>query len=159
MQRAIYLAEMIERVGLLSGNEEELAPIVWETYQDWNRNKFAETKRQKQKQREMLATIKGFRETVCRPAGKAKFPGLFDMIGCFRRWPHPKPTIWPCATPSTAQYIHQAVSIDEGWSELSPTLLQSMGESHGITDAQEIWFAGSHGVSDQPNIVAIVFSH
>lgn len=153
---ALYLAEMIERVGLLSGNEEELAPIVWEVYQDWKRNQFPKTKRQERKRQGLLETIKGFRETVCRPAGRVKFFGLFDMIGCTRKRALTQ-ALWHCSIPSTAQYIRHAVSIDEGRAELSPTLIQSMGENQGMSDIQEVWFPGSHGVSEQSNVL-IIFS-
>lgn len=148
---AVYLAEMIEHIGLLSGTEEELVPIVWEAYKKWNKNRFPQTKRQKQEQQELLETIKGFRETVCRPAGRVKFLGLFDMIGCARK----SPTHGAChhsPIPGTVQYIRHAVSVDEERAELAPTLIQSSGDSQGMTDIQQVWFPGSHGVSNQSRV-------
>lgn len=139
---------MVERVGLLSGNEEKLAFTVWEAFQTWNRYRSSKSKRHIKKQKELFATIQGFQETVCRPAGQVKFIGLFDMIGCSRSKLHPRPATWPCSIPRISQYICHAVSLDEWRTSLYPTLLQPTDENYDMTDIQEIWFSGSHDVSD-----------
>ena len=48
---------MIEHIGL--PGTEELAPIVWEAYMKWNKNRFPQNKRQKRTQQEQLETITG----------------------------------------------------------------------------------------------------
>lgn len=152
---AVYLAEMIEHIGLLSGTEEELVPIVWEVYMKWNKNRFPQNKRQKRTQQELLETIKGFRETVCRPAGRVKFLGLFDMISRACKCPT-HGACRHCPIPGTVQYIRHAVSVDEERAELAPTLIRPTGDNQETMDVQQVWFPGSHGVSNQSRIRSMI---
>lgn len=165
---ARFLNEMLDYVGLLGPDNEEMIPFVWEAFATWKLSSPHETGR-----RTAYNFLKVCRETVCRPVCRVQFLGLFDAVNSIAKFqvdtegmPH-------------SRFIRHAVSIDERRVKFQPVLFRpgkpsrtrhsphppadseqpaiarasALGRSNAgddssddeaITDIQEVWFPGDH---------------
>ncbi|ODM21003.1 hypothetical protein SI65_04056 [Aspergillus cristatus] len=163
---ARFLNEMLDYVGLISADNEELIPFVWEAFTDW---KFApQSHRRRHRAYEILRIS---RETMCRPIERVYFLGLFDTVNSVAEFEkssgnsgstnqnacQPRPVI-----------TRHAVSIDERRIKFQPVLFANEAgikrrrpimyeqteevftadadgpEDDAPTDLEEVYFAGDH---------------
>ncbi|KAF4161147.1 hypothetical protein CNMCM6069_006110 [Aspergillus lentulus] len=161
---ARFLNEMLDYVGLLSADNEELIPFVWEAFTQW---KFSEG----EEPEERLGAMKCLsvsRETMCRPVGQVHFLGLFDTVNSVAEFNKES------STRPSPKIMRHAVSIDERRIKFQPVLFESKlgtgspdvkqsvkewkngpeniydsdndGESSILeADFEEVYFAGNHG--------------
>lgn len=112
---ACFLNELLDFVGLLGTDNEEMIPFIWEAFATW--------KFQKQHEIDERQTACGFlkivRETLARPISRLKFLGLFDIVNSIPEFQIDKRRIT-----SSARVIRHAVSIDERRVKFQPVLFQ-----------------------------------
>lgn len=156
---ARFLNEMLDYVGLISADNEELIPFVWEAFTDWKFAPQSHTRRQQAYDRLRLS-----RETMCRPIERVHFLGLFDTVnsvaqfgdGSAQHSCQPRPSI-----------TRHAVSIDERRIKFQPVLFadetgtkrrrpiqynqseeafsaDSDAEDDAPPDLKEVYFSGDH---------------
>lgn len=156
---ARFLNEMLDYVGLISADNEELIPFVWEAFTDWKFSPESHSRRMK-----AYDCLRLSRETMCRPIDRVYFLGLFDTVNSVaefegaanRHGCQPSPVI-----------TRHAVSIDERRIKFQPVLFaheagikrrrpiryeqveeayatESEGEDDAPTDLEEVYFAGDH---------------
>ncbi|THC94120.1 hypothetical protein EYZ11_006409 [Aspergillus tanneri] len=123
---ARFLNEMLDFVGLLSADNEELIPFVWQAFTAW---KFASPGKERE---DAEASLRISRDTLCRSIGWVHFLGLFDTVNSVAEfnWDFTKSNpIQP--NPRTMRH---AVSIDERRIKFQPVLFQEVrgrcGETH-----------------------------
>ncbi|PYI00529.1 sporulation associated protein [Aspergillus sclerotiicarbonarius CBS 121057] len=156
---ARFLNEMLDWIGLISADNEEIMPLVWKAFISW---KFAEPGKTLD---EADFILRSFRDTMCRSVGRVHFLGLFDTVNSVLLSQeskdlriHPKPRI-----------MRHAVSIDERRRKFQPVLFEKLrahartarastwveqGDvenwgnggfaGHADTEFEEVYFAGSH---------------
>ncbi|OJJ85234.1 T6SS phospholipase effector Tle1-like catalytic domain-containing protein [Aspergillus glaucus CBS 516.65] len=163
---ARFLNEMLDYVGLISADNEELIPFVWEAFTDW---KFApQSHRRRHRAYEILRIS---RETMCRPIDRVYFLGLFDTVNSVAEFEKSSgnsgSTNWNACQPRPIITRH-AVSIDERRIKFQPVLFANESgikrrrpiiyeqteevfaadsdgpEDDAPTDLEEIYFAGDH---------------
>lgn len=135
---ARFLNEMIDAVGLLSADNEELIPFVWEAFTEW---KFAPRSHIKERAN-ALRCLQVCRETMCRPVGEVHFLGLFDTVNSVAEF-HSHSDLRPM--PKTMRH---ALSIDERRIKFQPVLFEpsfsaAPPQCKGI-DVEEVYFSGDH---------------
>ncbi|KAM7192038.1 Uncharacterized alpha/beta hydrolase domain (DUF2235) domain containing protein [Naviculisporaceae sp. PSN 640] len=149
---ARFLNEMLDFVGLLGADNEEMIPFVWQAFATWKLG----NPKHKEERRTAYNFLKVCRETVCRPVGRVQFLGLFDAVNSIAKFqvdtegiPH-------------SRFIRHAVSIDERRVKFQPVLFRPAmhqprprpspadpeqlvhDDSELGTDIQEVWFPGGH---------------
>ncbi|EAW14274.1 T6SS phospholipase effector Tle1-like catalytic domain-containing protein [Aspergillus clavatus NRRL 1] len=159
---ARFLNEMLDYVGLISADNEEIIPFVWEAFTRW---KFSERKDHAERANAMRF-LSISRETMCRPVGQVHFLGLFDTVNSVAEFNKES-----CTHPSPRTMRH-AVSIDERRIKFQPVLFESqlgtgslkrkmsvsawrkeVGDEGDVdsdqtdfeADFEEVYFAGNHG--------------
>lgn len=156
---------MLDYVGLISADNEELIPFVWEAFTDWKFAPKSHARRQA-----AYDSLRVSRETMCRPIERVHFLGLFDTVNSVaefeveaggngdRNGCQPRPVI-----------TRHAVSVDERRIKFQPVLFgnevgvkrrkpirydQSEEEAFSADsdaeddnappDLREVYFAGDH---------------
>ncbi|RLM01927.1 hypothetical protein CFD26_108262 [Aspergillus turcosus] len=161
---ARFLNEMLDYIGLLGADNEELIPFVWEAFTQW---KFSEGE-DRQERLSAMRCLKVSRETMCRPVGQVHFLGLFDTVNSVAEFNKES------STRPSPKIMRHAVSIDERRIKFQPVLFESKlgtgspdmkqsvkewkkgpeniydsdndGESSILEDDfEEVYFAGNHG--------------
>ena len=158
---ARFLNEMLDYVGLISADNEELIPFVWEAFTDW---KFAPQPHARRQ--EAYDKLRFSRETMCRPIERVQFLGLFDTVNSVAQFACDDTHHHSCQ-PRPAITRH-AVSIDERRIKFQPVLFaddsgtkrrrpirydqpeevfsaaDSDTEDDAPPDLEEVYFAGDH---------------
>ncbi|PWY69715.1 sporulation associated protein [Aspergillus heteromorphus CBS 117.55] len=158
---ARFLNEMLDFIGLISADNEEIIPLVWQAF---TRYKIA---RNDKEANDAEYFLKMCRDTMCRSVGLVHFLGLFDTVNSVAEFNNdlqrtqPKPHI-----------MRHAVSIDERRIKFQPVLFDQLRGAHaracrvstwaeradlefqsssGLvppppseTDFEEVYFAGDH---------------
>ena len=156
---------MLDYVGLISADNEELIPFVWEAFTDWKFAPKSHARRQA-----AYDSLRISRETMCRPIERVHFLGLFDTVNSVAEFEveaggdnvdrsgcQPRPTI-----------TRHAVSVDERRIKFQPVLFgnevgvkrrkpirydqpeeaysadSDAEEDHAPPDLKEVYFAGDH---------------
>ncbi|GFF64725.1 hypothetical protein CNMCM6936_005056 [Aspergillus lentulus] len=111
---ARFLAEMLDKIGLLEAGNEELIRFVWKTFAKWQQcsGDTTEDKAQKEKLEEYM---RAFKETFCHPVPNLRFLGLFDTVNSVPRFERAwmSHNRFPYTARTSAKVIRHAVSIDE----------------------------------------------
>ncbi|OJJ36044.1 hypothetical protein ASPWEDRAFT_172832 [Aspergillus wentii DTO 134E9] len=107
---ARFLNEMLDWVGLLSADNEEMIPFIWEAFVAW--------KSSEEKQRQNADYfLKACAENICRRVERVQFLGLFDTVNSIAEFKLNSETI------PSSRVIRHAVSIDERRVKFRPVLL------------------------------------
>ncbi|GES56851.1 sporulation associated protein [Aspergillus terreus] len=113
---ARFLNEMLDFAGLISADNEEIIPFVWEAFVKY---KFSDKGRERH---QTHAELNVCRDTMCRSVGYVHFLGLFDAVNSVAEFNldeskdtriQPNPTI-----------MRHAVSLDERRIKFQPVLFQ-----------------------------------
>lgn len=149
---ARFLNEMLDNIGLLSADNEELIPLVWEAFTEW---KFAPKSHEKERAN-AYKCLQLARETMCRPIGEVHFLGLFDTVKSVAEFNSPS-DLRPMPT-----IMRHALSIDERRIKFQPVLFEpsfsAAPRDCKAVDVEEVYFAGDHsdvggGWTPEPNEV------
>jgi uncharacterized protein (DUF2235 family) len=153
---------MLDFVGLISADNEETIPFVWEAFIRW---KFADPGKERD---EAEACLQICRETMCRSVGLVHFLGLFDTVNSvaeFNRDVSKDMEVQP-----SPRIMRHAVSIDEKRIKFQPVLFEpapifgAKVKTHRVStwaanaevaisgapipmangDFEEVYFAGDH---------------
>ncbi|RAH83187.1 sporulation associated protein [Aspergillus japonicus CBS 114.51] len=158
---ARFLNEMLDFVGLISADNEELIPFVWQAFLSW---KYAHGEREARQADNFLRLC---RDTMCRSVGLVHFLGLFDTVNSVAEFN--KDVLKDMETMPRPRYMRHAVSIDEKRIKFQPVLFERLRGAHakkgrvstwaeraeqqfwGVplspvldTDFEEVYFAGDH---------------
>ncbi|RAK77670.1 T6SS phospholipase effector Tle1-like catalytic domain-containing protein [Aspergillus fijiensis CBS 313.89] len=158
---ARFLNEMLDFVGLISADNEELIPFVWQAFLSW---KYAHGE---QEARQADNFLRLCRDTMCRSVGLVHFLGLFDTVNSVAEFN--KDVLKDMETMPRPRYMRHAVSIDEKRIKFQPVLFERLRGAHakkgrvstwaeraeqqfwGVplspvldTDFEEVYFAGDH---------------
>ncbi|CAG8424961.1 unnamed protein product [Penicillium salamii] len=118
---ARFLNEMLDFVGLLGPDNEEMIPVIWDAFASWKLARSNTEKEREEKQR-AYGILHFSRETLSRPLPPIHFLGLFDTVNSVAGF-----EVSVDAPPST-RTIRHAVSIDERRVKFRPVLLQGYQE-------------------------------
>jgi uncharacterized protein (DUF2235 family) len=116
---ARLLNEMLDYVGLLDADNEELVPFVWVAF---SALKFRPLE-DKEEGHKAFNFLKLCRETICRPVERAHCLGLFDTVNGVAKFRDQSEVI-----PST-KIIRHAVSIDERRIKFQPVSISTRPET------------------------------
>ncbi|RAL13900.1 T6SS phospholipase effector Tle1-like catalytic domain-containing protein [Aspergillus homomorphus CBS 101889] len=158
---ARFLNEMLDFVGLISADNEELIPFVWQAFLSW---KYAHGDAEAAQADNFLRLC---RDTMCRSVGLVHFLGLFDTVNSVAEFN--KDVLKDMETMPRPRYMRHAVSIDEKRIKFQPVLFERLRGAHakkgrvstwaeraeqhfwGVplspvldTDFEEVYFAGDH---------------
>ncbi|GFF87969.1 uncharacterized protein YEL023C [Aspergillus udagawae] len=120
---ARFLAEMLDKIGLLEAGNEELIRFVWKTFAKWQqRGRGAEA---------LLKYMQGFQETFCHPPPDIRFLGLFDTVNSVPRFERAwmRRNRFPYTARTKAKVIRHAVSIDEHRAKFRQDLISGVKPS------------------------------
>ncbi|KNG84227.1 hypothetical protein ANOM_007271 [Aspergillus nomiae NRRL 13137] len=159
---ARFLNEMLDHAGLLSADNEEMIPFIWEAFSSYKLTVGATNSLERKETEKALNFLKACRETVCREVDRVHFLGLFDTVNStaeFQVNAEVKPN---------SEIIRHALSIDERRVKFYPVLIEPKKEyqfkphrrlwpwghrgsrtcggdsDSGKQDIQEVWFPGCH---------------
>ncbi|RAQ45536.1 hypothetical protein AFGD_005798 [Aspergillus flavus] len=160
---ARFLNEMLDHAGLLSADNEEMIPFIWEAFSSYKLTVGAKNQLEQEESKKTSQFLKACRETVCREVDRVHFLGLFDTVNStaeFQVNAEVKPD---------SEIIRHALSIDERRVKFYPVLIEPKKEYHyrvhrrlwpwsyrgsttcgqgggdsGKQDIQEVWFPGGH---------------
>ncbi|GLA31052.1 hypothetical protein CBS63078_2667 [Aspergillus niger] len=128
---ARFLNEMLDFIGLISADNEEIMPLVWEAFTSY---KFANSGKESEQAEYFLRMC---RDTMCRSVGRVHFLGLFDTVNSVAKFNiyddhrdmriQPKPRI-----------MRHAVSIDERRIKFQPVLFERL-RAHGKIGRVSTW--------------------
>ncbi|KAF3387159.1 Uncharacterized protein F1880_001658 [Penicillium rolfsii] len=115
---ARFLAEMLDYVGLLGPDNEEMLPFIWDAFSRWKLTRFnGDTGKGSREQKRAMEFLYSIRETLCRPMTRIRFVGLFDTVNSVADFEINNDDR------SSARVIRHAVSIDERRVKFQPVLL------------------------------------
>ncbi|KAE8141570.1 hypothetical protein BDV38DRAFT_268372 [Aspergillus pseudotamarii] len=160
---ARFLNEMLDHAGLLSADNEEMIPFIWEAFSSYKLTVGAKNQLEREESQKTSKFLTACRETVCREVDRVHFLGLFDTVNStaeFQVNAEVKPD---------SEIIRHALSIDERRVKFYPVLIEPKKEYHfrihrrlwpwgyrgsttcgqgggdsGKQDIQEVWFPGCH---------------
>lgn len=156
---ARFLNEMLDYVGLISADNEELIPFVWEAFMSWKFASQSHARRQ-----DAYDQLRLSRETMCRPIDRVHFLGLFDTVSSVAQFGEGRESTSCQPRPIITRH---AVSIDERRIKFQPVLFaeesdtkrrhpircdqpeeayatESDTEDDTPPDLEEVYFAGDH---------------
>ncbi|KAL3476168.1 hypothetical protein BJX99DRAFT_247023 [Aspergillus californicus] len=167
---ARFLAEMMDRIGLLEPGNEEMISFAWETFAKWQQ-RGSGSKEEEAKKEELKRHMVAFRETFCHPVTQICFLGLFDTVNSVPRFENAwmRRSKFPYTARTSAKVIRHAVSIDEHRAKFRQDLLSEVkpgleepgsrkwkrprsgatsrsdgDEGSTKRDIEEVWFPGCH---------------
>lgn len=115
---ARFLAEMLDHVGLLGPDNEEMIPFIWDAFSRWKLTRYnGDTEKGSREQKRAMEFLYSCRETLCRPMNRVRFVGLFDTVNSVADFEINNDDR------SSARMIRHAVSIDERRVKFQPVLL------------------------------------
>ncbi|RHZ58933.1 T6SS phospholipase effector Tle1-like catalytic domain-containing protein [Aspergillus thermomutatus] len=140
---ARFLNEMLDYIGLLSADNEELIPFVWEAFTQW---KFSEGE-DKEERLSAMRCLSVSRETMCRPVGQVHFLGLFDTVNSVAEFNKES------STRPSPRIMRHAVSIDERRIKFQPVLFESNLGTGSLKRKQSVkeWKRGAENIYDSDN--------
>ncbi|KAL3493259.1 hypothetical protein BJX62DRAFT_249666 [Aspergillus germanicus] len=111
---ARFLAEMLDRIGLLETGNEELISFAWKTFAKWQQ-RTGRTKEEKTRKKQLEKHLADFKDTFCQPVSQIRFLGLFDTVNSVPRFENAwmRRSRFPYTARTSARVIRHAVSIDE----------------------------------------------
>ncbi|CEL02140.1 hypothetical protein ASPCAL03312 [Aspergillus calidoustus] len=111
---ARFLAEMLDRIGLLKTGNEELISFAWKTFAKWQQ-RTSRTKAEKARKKQLEQHLADFKDTFCQPVSQIRFLGLFDTVNSVPRFENAwmRRSRFPYTARTSARVIRHAVSIDE----------------------------------------------
>ncbi|PKX88906.1 T6SS phospholipase effector Tle1-like catalytic domain-containing protein [Aspergillus novofumigatus IBT 16806] len=112
---ARFLAEMLDKIGLLEAGNEELIHFVWKTFAKWQQRS-GNTEEEKTEKEKLEQYMRAFKETFCHPVSNLCFLGLFDTVNSVPRFERAwmrRHSRFPYTARTSAKVIRHAVSIDE----------------------------------------------
>jgi uncharacterized protein (DUF2235 family) len=111
---ARFLAEMLDRIGLLETGNEELISFAWKTFAKWQQ-RTSRTKAEKARKKQLEKHLADFKDTFCQPVSQIRFLGLFDTVNSVPRFENAwmSRSRFPYTARTSARVIRHAVSIDE----------------------------------------------
>ncbi|PYH91834.1 sporulation associated protein [Aspergillus ellipticus CBS 707.79] len=147
---ARFLNEMLDFVGLISADNEEIIPFVWEAF---TRYKLARNEQQRKDAKYFLTMC---RETMCRPVGRVHFLGLFDTVNSVALLNSKLFNTDLEETQPAPRIMRHAVSLDERRIKFQPVLFSQL-QAHGgfcrvstWVDREEREFQITHGIAPEP---------
>ncbi|KAJ5772780.1 hypothetical protein N7457_007676 [Penicillium paradoxum] len=158
---ARFLNEMIDHVGLLGPDNEEVVPLIWDAFVSW---KLGRTDHDERARIKAFRVMKQSRETLSRPMDRVHFLGMFDAVNSIAEFDLEAET-----RPST-QILRHAVSIDERRIKFRPVLLLPDREKWAreqppdeVKPAKEVATGDSESMTGPPVLPEIpnvsVYSH
>jgi hypothetical protein len=112
---ARFLNEMLDFIGLLGPDNEEVIPFVWDAFASW---KLGRTNNKQDAKNKAYQVLKTTREVLSRPMPRVHFLGMFDAVNSIADF-----EVNVDAMPAT-KVIRHAVSIDERRIKFRPVLLR-----------------------------------
>ncbi|PLB43745.1 hypothetical protein P170DRAFT_485428 [Aspergillus steynii IBT 23096] len=152
---AQLLADIVEYIGVLSVDNGEMVPDVWDAYIRWKFHLFRETGEEKHRKsfEKACVRMRTTRDTMTQRV-RVRFLGMFDAVDSVAG-PRDRDFV-----PNSADVVRHAVSIDERRVKFRPLfydcrdLEQAVAPSYVAelreegarreTDAQVVWFPGDH---------------
>jgi hypothetical protein len=116
---ARFLNEMLDYVGLLGPDNEEVVPFIWDAWVTWKLGRSGIDKAAKQKAYHIM---KESREILSRPMARVHFLGMFDAVNSVADFEVSS------EGRTSSKIIRHAVSIDERRIKFRPVLLHSRKE-------------------------------
>ncbi|KAK4866300.1 hypothetical protein LT330_008641 [Penicillium expansum] len=113
---ARFLNEMLDYVGLLGPDNEEVVPFIWDAFVSW---KLGRTDNNREEKRKAFRVMKDSREILSRPMARVHFLGMFDAVNSIADF-----EVNVDGSPSS-KVVRHAVSIDERRIKFRPVLLRS----------------------------------
>ncbi|KAL4879987.1 hypothetical protein BJY04DRAFT_228888 [Aspergillus karnatakaensis] len=112
---ARFLAEMLDRIGLLERGNEELVSFAWKSFAKWQqRGSGSEAERRRKEQ--LKQYMEDFKDTFCQAVTQIQFLGLFDTVNSVPHFENAwmrRSGKFPYTSRTSAKVIRHAVSIDE----------------------------------------------
>ncbi|KAL4746447.1 hypothetical protein BDW72DRAFT_197660 [Aspergillus terricola var. indicus] len=129
---ARFLAEMLDRIGLLEMGNEELISFAWKTFARWQQ-RTSRTKAEKIRKEQLKQHMDEFKDTFCKPVSQIRFLGLFDTVNSVPHFENAwmKRSKFPYTARTSAKVIRHAVSIDEHRAKFRQDLLSEVKPSRG----------------------------
>ncbi|KAL2842891.1 hypothetical protein BJY01DRAFT_235827 [Aspergillus pseudoustus] len=129
---ARFLAEMLDKVGLLEMGNEELISFVWKLFAKWQQRAANHTKSEKREKKRLEQHMEDFKDTFCHPVSQIRFLGLFDTVNSVPSFENAwmrRSSKFPYTARTTAKVIRHAVSIDEHRAKFRQDLLSEVKPS------------------------------
>jgi hypothetical protein len=137
---ARFLAEMLDYVGLLGPDNEEMIPFIWDAFSRWKLTRFNKgTEKGSLEQKRAMEFLSNCRQSFCRPMTRVRFVGLFDTVNSVADFEINNDDR------SSARVIRHAVSIDERRVKFQPVLLPRPRRRSGRNSAVLV---GNNGTSE-----------
>lgn len=125
---ARFLNELLDFVGLLGPDNEEVIPFIWDAFASW---KLGRTNNKQEAKRQAYEALRSSREILSRHMPRVHFLGMFDAVNNVADF-----KVNVDEVPST-KTIRHAVSIDERRIKYRPVLLQIKEEQSQIHKLSE----------------------
>ncbi|KAJ5951486.1 uncharacterized protein N7479_009899, partial [Penicillium vulpinum] len=113
---ARFLNEMLDYVGLLGPDNEEVVPFIWDAFVSW---KLCRTDNDREAKRKAFQVMKDSREILSRPMARVHFLGMFDAVNSIADFEVNVDGM------TSTKVVRHAVSIDERRIKFRPVLLRS----------------------------------
>ncbi|KAL8949411.1 MAG: hypothetical protein Q9222_004480 [Ikaeria aurantiellina] len=142
---ARFLAEMVQKIGLLSRGNDEMVLFAWKTFAKWQSSRAMLRKDQSKENMLDEEYMKSFKNTFCRDEVRVHFLGIFDCVNSVGQFELPFDGKSFSQIPTkVADNVRHAVSISERRIKFKPALFHQ--DSHEMSEDQlkEVWFPGAH---------------
>lgn len=113
---ARFLNEMLDYVGLLGPDNEEVVPFIWDAFVSW---KLGRTDKDREAKKKAFRVMKDSREILSRPMARVHFLGMFDAVNSIADFEV------NVDGRTSSKVVRHAVSIDERRIKFRPVLLRS----------------------------------
>ncbi|KAL8901931.1 MAG: hypothetical protein Q9207_004954 [Kuettlingeria erythrocarpa] len=143
---ARFLAEMLQKIGLLSRGNDEMVSFAWKTFSDWQSSRSMSKTTQTEKNKADEEYMEAFKKTFCRDEVHVHFLGLFDCVNSVGQFDLPfTSTSFQQIPTKVAENVRHAVAINERRIKFKPALFHQDGHQLDSKQLKEVWFAGAHG--------------
>lgn len=125
---ARFLAEMLDKIGLLEMGNEELISFAWKLFAQWQQRGANHTEAKKRKKKQLQQHMADFKDTFCHPVDQLRFLGLFDTVNSVPSFENAwmGRSKFPYTARTSARVIRHAVSIDEHRAKFRQDLLSEV---------------------------------
>ena len=154
---AQFLAEMVDTIGLLSRDNEEMVHIAWKTFSNFQTSREArDFGGRTEKDEEVEKYVAGFKKTFCSNEARVHFLGLFDCVDLKGQFDFPltPPSYQHIPASNIVKHSRHAGSINERRIKFKPALFNLKCGDKTDEDVKEVWFAGTHGCIDGSRVEA-----
>ncbi|KAI4152151.1 MAG: hypothetical protein LQ341_000764 [Variospora aurantia] len=143
---ARFLAEMLQKIGLLSRGNDEMVSFAWKTFSDWQASRSMTRAQQSKKNEKDEEYMTAFKNTFCRDEVHVHFLGLFDCVNSVGQFDLPfRSSSFQQIPTKVADNVRHAVAINERRIKFKPALFHQDGHELNGGNFKEVWFAGAHG--------------